>query len=107
MATKPLRIGLVGVAHRAAIAKHWDEDGRAQVVAGADVMDDYLDRFRKDYAHNDPWITLDWHELVARDDLDIIAVFTPDNLHAEPAVAALAAGKHVFSEKPMAISVAD
>lgn len=107
MTTTPLRIGLVGVSHRAALARFWDEDERAQVVAGADIVETYLDRFRGQYAHNDPWTTSDWRELVARKDLDVIGVFTPDNLHAEPVVAALEAGKHVFSEKPMAISVAD
>lgn len=107
MAQRPLRLGLIGVAHRAAVAKNWDEDERAEVVAGADIVDAYLDAFRKDYAPNNPSTTSDWRQLVARDDLDAIGVFTPDNLHAAPAVAALKAGKHVFSEKPMALSVED
>jgi len=47
----------------------------------------------------------DYRALVARDDLDIIIVATPDHLHEEHTVAALRAGKHVLCEKPMAPSL--
>jgi predicted dehydrogenase len=51
--------------------------------------------------------TTDWRELVAREDVDVIDVSTPGNLHAEMAIAALEAGKHVLCEKPLANSVAE
>jgi len=51
--------------------------------------------------------TADWHELVARDDVDIVHVVTPNNLHAEQAVAALEAGKHVCCDKPPAMTAAE
>jgi predicted dehydrogenase len=47
----------------------------------------------------------DWRELVARDDIDLIDICTPGDSHAEVAVAALAAGKHVLCEKPLANTV--
>ncbi|MFD7660232.1 Gfo/Idh/MocA family protein [Actinosynnema sp. NPDC059797] len=47
----------------------------------------------------------DWRELVARDDVDVIDVCTPGDLHAEISTAALAAGKHVLCEKPLANTV--
>jgi predicted dehydrogenase len=43
----------------------------------------------------------DWRQLIARDDIDLIDVSAPGNLHAKIAVAAAAAGKHVFCEKPL------
>ena len=46
----------------------------------------------------------DWEKVVARKDLDIIDVATPTNLHKDIAIAALKSGKHVFCEKPMALS---
>lgn len=46
-------------------------------------------------------------ELVARDDVDIIALTLPTVLHAPLAMQALAAGKHVICEKPMALTLAD
>lgn len=47
----------------------------------------------------------DWHDLVAREDIDLIDVCTPGNTHAEIAIAALRAGKHVLCEKPLANTV--
>src|SRR5262245_39839448 len=49
----------------------------------------------------------DWRELVARDDIDLIDICTPGDSHAEIAIAALAAGKHVLCEKPLANTVAE
>lgn len=52
-------------------------------------------------------VETDWRALVARDDVDIVDVCTPGDTHAEIAVAALEAGKHVLCEKPLANSVAE
>jgi predicted dehydrogenase len=49
----------------------------------------------------------DWRELIRRDDIDLIDICTPGDSHAEIALAALAAGKHVLCEKPLANSVAE
>ena len=46
-----------------------------------------------------------WQALVARDDIDLIDVCTPGDTHAEIAIAALEAGKHVLCEKPLANTV--
>ena len=48
-----------------------------------------------------------WRELLTRDDIGLIDVCTPGDTHAEIAVAALEAGKHVLCEKPLANSVAE
>jgi predicted dehydrogenase len=52
------------------------------------------------------WET-DWKRLVARDDVDLVDVCTPGSGHAEIAIAALQAGKHVLCEKPLANTVAE
>ncbi len=52
-------------------------------------------------------VETDWHALLTRDDIDIIDICTPGNTHAEIAVAALEAGKHVLCEKPLANTVAE
>ncbi|MET9428281.1 Gfo/Idh/MocA family oxidoreductase [Streptomyces sp. NPDC003036] len=49
----------------------------------------------------------DWRDLVARDDVQVVDVCTPGDSHAEIAIAALEAGKHVLCEKPLANSVAE
>ncbi|MFE6360189.1 Gfo/Idh/MocA family protein [Streptomyces sp. NPDC057806] len=49
----------------------------------------------------------DWRALLARDDVQLVDVCTPGDSHAEIAIAALEAGKHVLCEKPLANSVAE
>ena len=49
----------------------------------------------------------DWREVVARSDIDVVDICTPGDTHAEITLAALAAGKHVLCEKPLANSVTD
>lgn len=49
----------------------------------------------------------DWRALIAREDIDLIDICTPGDTHAEIAIAALRAGKHVLCEKPLANSVAE
>ncbi|MCS5718427.1 Gfo/Idh/MocA family oxidoreductase [Herbiconiux sp. CPCC 205763] len=49
----------------------------------------------------------DWRETISRDDIDIVDIVTPGDSHAEIAIAALEAGKHVLCEKPLANSVAE
>jgi predicted dehydrogenase len=49
----------------------------------------------------------DWHALLEREDVQLIDVCTPGDSHAEIAVAALDAGKHVLCEKPLANTVAE
>lgn len=52
-------------------------------------------------------VETDWKELLKRDDVQIVDICTPGDTHAEIAIAALAAGKHVLCEKPLANSVAE
>ena len=49
----------------------------------------------------------DWREVIARDDIDVVDIVTPGDSHAEIAIAALEAGKHVLCEKPLANTVAE
>ena len=58
-------------------------------------------------AHPNCFVTNDYAELLARDDVDLVDVVLPSDLHFEVARAALAAGKHLLLEKPMALSLAD
>lgn len=99
-----VRIGVIGAAGRGSMAKHWhDPKGRSVVVGAADVSDRALDWFQKN-VNEKGFVTKDHRELLARDDIDAIAVMSPDFTHEQYVCDAFEAGKHVFSEKPMAIT---
>ncbi len=49
----------------------------------------------------------DWKQLVNREDIDLIDINAPSDAHKEIAMAAAKAGKHIFCEKPLALTLAD
>ena len=52
-------------------------------------------------------VETDWRALLGRDDVELVDICTPGDTHAEIAIAALDAGKHVLCEKPLANTVAE
>jgi predicted dehydrogenase len=52
-------------------------------------------------------VSTNWQDFVRRDDLDVISVCTPVDLHAEQVIAAAEAGKHILCEKPQALRSKD
>lgn len=54
-----------------------------------------------------PVWTADYHELLARPDIDLIDICTPNQMHEEIVLAAAQAGKHIYCEKPLAMNVAE
>jgi predicted dehydrogenase len=113
MAAKSVNIGLVGQkfmgkAHSNAymtVAKFFDVEPKPVMKAicarDATELADFAQRFGWESYETD------WHELVARKDVDVIDISAPSNVHREIAVAAAEAGKHVFCEKPLAFNVAE
>ncbi|WP_329113858.1 Gfo/Idh/MocA family protein [Streptomyces sp. NBC_01353] len=113
-ATPPtLGIGMVGYAFMgAAHSQGWRTAGRVfdlpmrpvlAAVAGRDANAVRAAAAQHGWAATET----DWRALVARDDVQLVDVCTPGDSHAEIAVAALEAGKHVLCEKPLANSVAE
>lgn len=88
---------------RIALLLHRPEEGLRVVGVCATHLSN-LDVYR-DKCGSDLIQVTDYREILVNPDVDAVLVCTPDNLHAEHAVAALEAGKHVFLEKPMAISI--
>lgn len=61
----------------------------------------------KEFAGNWGWeeIETDWKKLVSREDIDVIDIALPQNLHYEVALAAAKNGKHIFCEKPVSMNL--
>lgn len=111
-AARPLGVAAIGYAfmgqaHSNAwrtVANHFDvPDFEQKVLVGRDAVAVAA------AAHKYGWSesATDWREVIARDDIDIVDICAPGWLHAEIATAALAAGKHVLVEKPLANSMAE
>jgi predicted dehydrogenase len=57
--------------------------------------------------HDIPLYASDWRKIVHHPEIDLVSIVTPPHTHHEIAIAALAAGKHVLCEKPMALNAAE
>lgn len=78
------------------------------IVAVCDVDADRADRGRdlvKDWLGTAPKAGSDYREIIDRDDIDIVHVSTPDHWHAKVAIEAMLAGKDVYCEKPMTLTI--
>lgn len=110
-APQALRIGMVGHAFMGAAHSHaWRTAGRffelplrVELAAVCGRSAERVQRAAEQYGWQSA--ETDWRELVARPDIDVVDICTPGDSHAEIALAALAAGKHVLCEKPLANSV--
>ncbi|GAA3986899.1 MULTISPECIES: Gfo/Idh/MocA family protein [Streptomyces] len=107
----PLRVGMIGYAFMgAAHSQGWRTAGRVfdlprtPVLAALCGRDAVAVRAAAD-RHGWASAETDWRALIARDDIDLVDICTPGDSHAEIALAALAAGKHVLCEKPLANTV--
>ncbi len=99
-----LRVGVIGVSGRGAMAANLHQPkGRSVVVAGADMNEEFLANFKKN-VNPDAFTTTDYRLMLERDDVDAVMITVPDFLHEQFACDALQAGKHVYCEKPMAIT---
>jgi predicted dehydrogenase len=99
-----IRIGIIGLGWWGKqIVTCLDDSLRFKVVAGCDIDHNMAAPFARSHPFD---LVMDYKTLVKRPDIDAIAVVTPHLLHEEMAVAALASGKQVFCEKPLALTAA-
>lgn len=110
---QPLRVGMVGYAFMGGAHSHaWRTAPRFFDLPLEPELNAVAGRDRNGVtaaAEKFGWASVetDWRRLIERDDIDLIDICTPGDTHAEIAVAALEAGKHVLCEKPLANSVAE
>lgn len=112
-AKRPLRVAMIGHSFMgSAHSQAWHTAPRffdlpldvvQQVVVGRDPARAEAAARRLGWAE----AASDWRDVIARDDIDLVDICTPGDSHAEIALAALEAGKHVLVEKPLANTVAE
>ena len=101
MANEKIRVGVVGVGiGRVHLDGYRKLGDRVEIVGICDIIESRARAAADDFGVKRTYT--DYNELFAERNLDAVSVCTPNALHAEIAVAALQAGKHVLCEKPMA-----
>ena len=110
---KRFKVGIIGCGgiaqtHRDALFACPD----AEIAAVCDIVPERAEAMAKGIRQDNPLngpvrVFENWREMLAVRDLDSVHLCTPHFLHAEMAIEAMKAGKHVLTEKPMAISVSD
>ena len=107
---KEIGIGLVGAGcignyHSkgyARVRQIYGSDVVPKFIIAADLIEDRAKAACDQYGYA-KWTT-DWHDVVNNPDVDVVLVTVPNYIHAEVAIAAANAGKHVMCEKPMGMT---
>lgn len=112
--TRELGVGIVGFgfigrvhafSHAALPYFYWPLPVRTRIVGVCAATEATCQRAKEQTGA--PYVTTDFRELIARPDVDIIHCCTPNDMHREVLLAALAAGKHIYCDKPLARSVSE
>ena len=114
-ASDKIRMGFIGLGQQAMyLLSSFMKMDDVQVIAGCDVYDIKRDRFLKtvtEYYQDkglkkaSPAMYENYEDLLSRQDIDAVVIATPDHWHAGIAIAACKAGKDIYLEKPMTLTV--
>lgn len=100
---KRFGVGIIGLGEGKGLVKGLESHPELQVVAVCDANPELLEKIRRVY--DVPHAYRDLTEMVRREDIDIIAIYTPDQLHIQHITTAFQAGKHVICTKPLVNSL--
>ena len=104
--TKKIRLGIIGTGFAKLVqipAFQTFSDVEIVSIAGARLEN--TKRVANDFQI--PHFTDNWRETIERDDIDLISIVTPPNLHYQQTMLALDYGKHILCEKPMAMNAGE
>ncbi|WP_322799223.1 Gfo/Idh/MocA family oxidoreductase [Thermoflexus sp.] len=100
-----VRIGIIGCGNIARVHSHYlASRDDVELVAVCDLVEEKARKFGAEFGAE--WYT-NYRDLLSDDSIDAVFVLTPPGSHAEIVIAAARKGKHIFCEKPMAMTVAE
>ena len=105
-----LRVGIVGLGGMGNVhSDSWRENPRADIIAMCDIKPEKCDEYIKRTHIEDQGIKVyvDYKEMIEKEQLDVVDIATPNDMHSVIAVYALEHGINVFCEKPDAINAAE
>jgi len=110
---QPLNVGIIGYGfmgrtHSNAYCKvnhFFDLPYRPVLKVICGLVEDEARAFAEQWGYQSH--TTDWKSVIADDDIDVVDICVPNNLHAEMAIAAAEAGKAILCEKPLAMNAAE
>ncbi|MGE5127147.1 MAG: Gfo/Idh/MocA family protein, partial [Betaproteobacteria bacterium] len=101
LSPRPVRLGFIGAGIRGTLLMEAAAGiSGVEIVTAADCYKGHLER-AKELVSPPPATTGDYREVLARPEVDAVVIATPDHWHLKMTQQALAAGKHVYVEKPM------
>ncbi|MBI4889835.1 MAG: Gfo/Idh/MocA family oxidoreductase [Acidobacteria bacterium] len=98
-------VGIMGTGHLRAFVRQQNTEKDIEIAAVSDVYKRHRDRAKAITKLEDKNIVLDYREVLRRDDIDCVLIATPDHWHAQMAIDAFAAGKDVYLQKPITLTV--
>lgn len=103
---KKVKVGLIGCGFISEIhARSLARVANSEVIACATPKGDRAIKFAKKY--NIPKWFLDYKKLFEIDEINMIVIGAPNNIHAEITINAVKAGKHIVCEKPLCLNIAE
>jgi len=101
-----VRLGFIGVGNRGSqLLRAFLKQRDAEVVALCDIYGRYLDRAKTIVGKPGVATYKDFRKLLERNDIDAVVIATPDHWHAIQEITACMAGKDVYVEKPLSITI--
>jgi predicted dehydrogenase len=90
---------------------HWYKNGWKGPWFGRQsaqkIVNDYYSQKKQSAGYKGCDAYVDFREVIARDDIDAVCITTPDHWHAIPVIMAAKAGKHIYCEKPLSLTIAE
>lgn len=100
-------IGCGGIANQKHLPALKNNADMNEIIAFCDVIEERAVKAAEEFGAEGAKVYTDYNELLANPDVEVVHICTPNVSHSEIAIAAFAAKKHVYCEKPMSHSPAE